>query len=152
MTEPAPNRPPETGGFDTWPTGRLLSTAARLVEHSWEQVLRAHGTTHAGLIALHSLTDGPRSQRDMARACRVTDQTMSRTVERLERGGFVTRATDPGDERRQRVTITASGRDIYTRLLALEQDDDSLTAGVSDPPALRALLIELIRARHEPAD
>lgn len=57
-----------------------------------------------------------------------------------------------GDERRQRVTITASGRDIYTRLLALEQDDDSLTAGVSDPPALRALLIELIRARHEPAD
>ncbi|MFM1726155.1 MULTISPECIES: MarR family winged helix-turn-helix transcriptional regulator [Rhodococcus] len=149
MSQPEPTRPVDVDGFRSWPTGRLLSTAARLVEHSWEEVLRAHGTTHAGLIALHTLTDGPRSQRDMARACRVTDQTMSRTVERLERGGFVTRATDPGDERRQRVTITPSGRDTYTRLLALEQDDESLTSGVSDPAALRALLIELINARRE---
>lgn len=149
MSQPEPTRPVDADGFRSWPTGRLLSTAARLVEHSWEEVLRAHGATHAGLIALHTLTDGPRSQRDMARACRVTDQTMSRTVERLERGGFVTRATDPGDERRQRVSITASGRDTYSRLLALEQDDESLTSGVSDPAALRALLIELISARRE---
>ena len=149
MSQPDPTRPAAPGGFDAWPTGRLLSTAARLVEHSWEEVLRAHGTTHAGLIAMHTLTDGPRSQRDMARACRVTDQTMSRTVERLERGGFVTRATDPGDERRQRVSITASGRDTYTRLLTLEQDDESLTSAVSDPAALRALLIEMIRARQD---
>lgn len=148
MPEHDPHRPAPADSFDAWPTGRLLSTAARLVEHSWEEVLRAHGLTHAGLIALHTLADGPRSQRDMARECRVTDQTMSRTVERLERGGFVARATDPGDERRQRVTITGSGRDTYAMLLAREQGEQSLTAAVSDPQALRTLLLELIRARR----
>ena len=34
-------------GLDDWPTGRLLSTAARLVEHSWEKVLRSQDMTHA---------------------------------------------------------------------------------------------------------
>ncbi|PTR27581.1 MarR family transcriptional regulator [Rhodococcus sp. OK519] len=148
--DPAHAAPDPDSVFDAWPTGRLLSTAARLVEHSWEEVLRAHDITHAGLIALHTLTDSPRSQRDMARACRVTDQTMSRTVERLERSGFVTRTTDPSDERKLRVTLTTTGRDTHTRLLALEQDDTSLTAGVSDPQALRDLLLELIRTRQMP--
>ncbi|CAM2876399.1 MarR family transcriptional regulator [Prescottella defluvii] len=148
MTDTTPASGPASGGFDSWPTGRLLSTAARLVERTWEEQLRTHGMTHAGLIALHTLADGPHSQRDMARACQVTDQTMSRTVERLEREGFVSRETDPRDERRLRVRITDTGHEIYRRLLALERDDTSLTAGVSDPGALRRLLLELIRSRQ----
>ncbi|QCQ91051.1 MarR family winged helix-turn-helix transcriptional regulator [Rhodococcus sp. SGAir0479] len=148
MTHPEP--PSTADGFESWPTGRLLSTAARLVEHAWEEVLREHDVTHAGLIALHTLTSGARSQRDLARACQVTDQTMSRTVERLARGGFVQRETDPADERRVRVTITDAGRDTYAQLLAREQDDAALTAVVSDPAGLRRMLVELIRARRAP--
>ena len=146
MTPPADRTTPD-GGIESWPTGRLLSTAARLVEQSWHDVLHRHDVTHAGLLALHALTDGPRSQRDIARSCRVTDQTMSRTVERLERSGYVTRDTDPGDERRIRVAVTASGRRLFQRLVDIERDDSSLTAGVSDPDRLRGLLVELIRNR-----
>ncbi len=119
-------------GMDEWPTGRLLSTAARLVEHSWEAILRSQNMTHAGLISLHTIADRPASQRDIAKASRVTDQTISRTIDRLERAGYVTRETDPLDERRKRVAITESGRAIYRRLLTLEKEDAALTAAVGD--------------------
>ncbi|AUM19191.1 MULTISPECIES: MarR family winged helix-turn-helix transcriptional regulator [Rhodococcus] len=132
--------------LESWPTGRLLSTAARLVEQAWESTLRAHGLTHAGLVALHTIADGPRSQREIARACRVTDQTMSRTVEHLERSGLVTRTVDPADERRMRVQITESGNELYRAMIKLERTDAQPTAVVSDPGTLRSLLIELVRS------
>ncbi|RDB45583.1 MarR family transcriptional regulator, partial [Tsukamurella tyrosinosolvens] len=70
-------------GIVQWPTGRLLSMAARLVEHAWEGVLREYDISSAGLVVLHVVSTGPASQRDIARVARVTDQTASRTVERL---------------------------------------------------------------------
>ena len=81
----------------SWPTGRLLSTAARAVEHAWSEALATLGVTHAGLIALHLLRDGPLSQIQLARSAHVETQTMSRTLERLEREGAVTYPTDNAD-------------------------------------------------------
>jgi len=129
---------------ESWPTGRLLSTAARMVEHSWEALLRERGLTHAGLIALHCLLAGSMSQRALAEACRVTDQTMSRTVERLESTGFVTRGVDTADRRRNLVTITESGRTVHEQLVATQQADALLADAVSDHAGLRAQLIELL--------
>lgn len=133
-------------GLENWPTGRLLSTAARLVERSWEKVLRSQDMTHAGLIVLHSVANASMSQRDIAQKSRVTDQTMSRTIDRLERTGFVTRGTDPHDERRRLISITESGLAIYRRLLALEKEDAALTVGVGDVTALRNQLLRLVRS------
>ncbi|MDI9918040.1 MarR family transcriptional regulator [Rhodococcus sp. IEGM 1379] len=133
-------------GLDEWPTGRLLSTAARLVEHSWEKVLRTRDMTHAGLIVLHSIEQYPVSQRDIAKAARVTDQTMSRTIDRLERAGYVTRGTDPRDERRRMIAITEAGRATYEKLLTLEKEDAALTIGVGDVAALREQLLRLVRS------
>ncbi|MGC7094339.1 MarR family winged helix-turn-helix transcriptional regulator [Amycolatopsis lurida] len=63
----------------------------------------------------------PRSQRQLAVLCRVTDQTMSRTIERLQRNGFVARENDVADRRRTIVRLTAAGRRVLTsaRLLKL---------------------------------
>lgn len=136
----------ERDDLGSWPTGRLLSAAARLVEQAWERMLRERGLTHAGLIALHTVAAQPRSQREMARACHVTDQTMSRTVEHLVCGGFVTRKIDPADERRMRVQITPAGLDTYREVLELERSGTGPAVGVSDPEALRRLLLELVRS------
>ena len=43
--------------LEQWPTGRLLTTAARLVEHAWNERLVDIGVTHAGIIALGVLAD-----------------------------------------------------------------------------------------------
>ncbi len=129
-----------------WPTGRLLSVAARLVEHSWEDLLRAQGITHAGLIALHCLGGGPMSQRALAQACRVTDQTISRTVDRLNASGYVGKARDTEDLRRKLITITSSGLAIHDRIVSAQRADSLVAAAVSDHAALRAQLIELVGA------
>lgn len=136
-------------GMDGWPTGRLLSMAARLVEQSWEHVLREYDVSSAGLVILHVVAAGPATQREIAQACRVTDQTASRTIERLERLGYVSRQTDPRDERRKSVTSTAAGRRVYEALLERERNDPALIAAIGDrEPALRRLLIELIQTQQ----
>jgi DNA-binding MarR family transcriptional regulator len=139
-------RPRVSEDVTRWPIGRLLSTAARLVERSWEGRLRKHNLTHAGLIALDCLSNGPMPQRSLAGACRVTDQTISRTVERLERSGFVTRCPDPRDERRHQVALTQRGRRVLNQIVDSQQADALVAAAVSDPKTLRAQLAELVTA------
>lgn len=126
-----------------WPIGRLLSTASRLVEHAWIDALNELGLSHAGLIALHLLADEPASQTDLAERARVETQTMSRTLDRLEREGYVTRARDPRDGRRHVVTITAAGGRAWEAAKTLETE---VFPALSDPASLRSALLELISA------
>ncbi|CDQ42518.1 MarR family winged helix-turn-helix transcriptional regulator [Mycolicibacterium neoaurum] len=139
--------------LDGWPTGRLLSMAARLVEQSWEHVLGEYDLSSAGLVVLHVVATGPATQREIAHACRVTDQTASRTVERLERLGYVSRQVDPRDERRKTVTSTAAGRGVYTTLVDREKNDPGLVAAIGDDgPELRRILLKLVRGRRTEGD
>lgn len=131
--------------IEDWSTARLLVTASRMLEHAWERLLRDHGVTHAGYTILEEcLLDGAQPQRKLARSCRVTDQTISRTIERLERKDLVSRETDPSDERRQLVSITAAGREVYSRVVAQVRASRGLSDAVSDSPQLRVLLLEMI--------
>lgn len=136
--------------YSGWPTGRLLSIAARLVEHEWESVLREYKMSSAGLVVLHTVAAGPASQREIARAARVTDQTASHTIERLVRSGYVTREVDPGDRRRRVVAATVEGQQVYCELLERERTDPHLISSIGDSEAdLRAILLELIDVLSE---
>ncbi|MBB3036094.1 MarR family winged helix-turn-helix transcriptional regulator [Hoyosella altamirensis] len=127
-----------------WPTGRLLSVAARKLEHAWERILDERGLTHAGLVALHCVARGAQYQREIAKQCRVTDQTMSRTVERLSQLGYITKSRDAHDARRSTIKITDGGYRIYRELHALERDDPRLVAGLPEHGELRRLLLQLL--------
>ncbi len=126
-----------------WPIGRLLSTASRLVEHAWADALDDLGLTHAGLIALHLLERGPANQTDLARSARVQAQTMSRTLDRLEREGFVEREPDARDARRRIVTSTAAGNEVWRRAHSVEAD---LFPPLEDADGLRRALLDIIAA------
>jgi DNA-binding MarR family transcriptional regulator len=129
---------------DSWPTGRLLSVAARMVEGRFDRFLTGLGLSHAGLIALHHLAGGALSQRELAHLCRVTDQTMSRTIERLARTGHADRAADPRDRRRTVVTITAKGTEALAAARTEEQRSEHLLGAVEDYHHFRHQLITLI--------
>lgn len=124
-----------------WPTGRLLSTAARLVEHAWVEALDKLGLTHAGMIALHLLSAGPLSQTELAQAARVQTQTMSRTLERLEREGYVARTRDERDARRHCVARTEAGTAVWEKSRTLEAD---LFPVLDDADAMRDALLTII--------
>ena len=133
-------------GMAQWPTGRLLSTAARLVEHAWAEALEQRGLTHAGLIVLHLLDSGPLSQAELATRARVEAQTMSRTIERLEREGLITRTQDAADRRRHVVSRTESGARAWAESRTLEAE---IFPAVASSDELRATLLEIIRTASE---
>jgi len=133
---------------DEWVTGRLLGTAARLVEQSWNVRLREHGVSHAGLIVLSTLGRGPASQRDLADDQHVTEQTIGRTIAHLESTGHVARQSDPTDRRRRVVQLTESGARLLADVFETGErlTDDILTAADVDVPQFRRTLKTLIRA------
>ena len=133
----------EHGPMAEWPTGRLLSTASRLVEHAWLEALDELGLSHAGLVALHLLADASTSQTELAERARVENQTMSRTLDRLERQGYIARELDPRDRRRRIVRRTPAGSRAWDAARNLESD---VFPELTDPDSLRGALLELIRA------
>jgi DNA-binding MarR family transcriptional regulator len=126
-----------------WPNGRLLSTAARLVEHAWVEALDSLGLTHAGLIVLHLLGNGARSQTELARQARVQTQTMSRTLDRLEREGLVARIRDERDARRHVVSRTDAGSAVWQQARHLETE---VFPPVDNADELRSALLQIIAA------
>lgn len=108
--------------MNSWPTPRLLSTAARLVEHAWNEKLADLGLTHAGVIALEVLeADGPMAQTLLAARARVQAQTMGKTLSRLEAHGHIVRTRSDTDRRAHRVSISDLGRTALGRARQLER-------------------------------
>ncbi|HEY8753744.1 MAG TPA: MarR family transcriptional regulator [Arthrobacter sp.] len=108
--------------LNNWPMPRLLSTAARLVEHAWDENLASVGITHAGFFALEVLeTGGPMAQARLAAKVRVQAQTIGTTLARLEAHGHVTRVRSQSDRRSLEVKISDLGRTALTRARELDQ-------------------------------
>jgi MarR family transcriptional regulator, organic hydroperoxide resistance regulator len=132
------------GDAAEWSLGRLLSMAARLVEQEWNSWLASRDLTHAGLLALHALRSGPRTQRELAAASMVEEQTMSKVLDRLERAGYVTRERDPADRRRLVVRRTPAGEQAYQAAIDADVANTIVTARLDDPGAFRGELVQLI--------
>ncbi|QDC26321.1 winged helix-turn-helix transcriptional regulator [Georgenia yuyongxinii] len=129
-----------------WPTGRLLSAAARQVERAWDAYLERWSLTHATLPVLAVLAGGPHSQREIAQALKVTEQTTSRMLGGLERTGYVRRERHATDRRRHVVALTETGR---TTLGALDDPatvERLVAASLSAEQVgeLRALLLHML--------
>lgn len=126
-----------------WPTNRLLSTAARLVEHAWNERLATLGVTHAGVMALDVLqTAGSMTQAQLAHRVRVQAQTMGKTLHRLELHGHVTRSKNVRDRRSHLVSITPEGERILVAATKLE--DDLVGDGLLTDESLRRTLADII--------
>ncbi len=129
-----------------WATGRLLSTAARLVEHAWDAHLDQWGLNHSGFVVLWMVSSGPRSQHELAQAMQVEDQTMSRVLERLERHGHVSRERSTTDRRRVEVTLSDTGRAALAEAGADDASERVFDGAVGDLPALREQLSQVVAA------
>ncbi|MDR6556404.1 DNA-binding MarR family transcriptional regulator [Arthrobacter pascens] len=130
--------------MDRWPTGRLLSTAARLVEHSWNEKLGAIGLTHAGVIAIEVLyNNGPMTQAQLAQLVRVQAQTMGKTLSRLEAHGHIVRQRSTSDRRSHVVSLTERGNEAVAA--AADMERSVLAAASIDPDVLRQELKAVVR-------
>jgi MarR family transcriptional regulator, organic hydroperoxide resistance regulator len=137
-----------------WPTGRLLSSAARRVEREFNAHLDAWGLNHASMPVLVYLSARDHSQRELAAATGVTEQTMSRILARMERLGYVTRKPHPDDRRRHVISLTESGGAVLREAADRERSEAMVVRGLDDTQvvALRRTLAAIIAAHPEPAD
>ena len=135
---------------DHWPVGRMLSAVARRIERAWNAHLASWDLNHASLPVLVHVTSRPMSQRELADACGVTEQTMSRVVARLVRTGYVTRRPDGEDRRRHVIAITPEGTAALIACADPRPAQEQVLGHL--PPERRALLDELLREVVEPWD
>lgn len=130
--------------LSAWSTGRLLTTAARLVEQSWNQRLAELDVTHAGFTALAVLaSQGSLRQAQIAELVHVQAQTIGKTLNRLESRGLIERTRGDDDRRSQTVRITDKGR------ATLERGRDIERTLVSDEALLAPDLRDHLRAAIE---
>jgi DNA-binding MarR family transcriptional regulator len=138
----------------TWPTGRLLSSAARRIEREFNAHLDAWDLNHASLPVLVHLSVQDHSQRELASATGVTEQTMSRILARAERLGYVTRKPHPDDRRRHVIALTHDGARVLREAADRERSEAMVGRGLTadDLRELRRLLTAVIAAHPDPAD
>ena len=135
-----------------WPTGRMLSSAARRVEREWNTHLAAWDLNHASLPVLVLLSQRAHSQRELAAATGVTEQTMSRILTRMERTGYLTRRPHGDDKRRHVITLSAAGETTMREAADTAVVEAMTTRGLTPEQVvqLRALLAVLIEPGTEP--
>ena len=101
------NRGPLFGSLLRFANQAITERALVWLEESGHEAIEL-----AHLAATQALWDAPKGLRltALARAGRITKQSMSALVEHLEKAGYVERVADPDDGRAVRVRLTARGR------------------------------------------
>ncbi len=91
---------------------------------------------------------GEHSPARLAGAFQVTKQTMTSTLQRLERGGYVAIRPDPADGRAKIVSITPEGRAMRERCVQALEPALAHMATLIDDASLEALLPGLVKLRR----
>ena len=134
--------------------GALLRLASQAMTErlaAWLSESDFQGLQPAHSAAIQPLWEHPEGQRitTLARASRITKQSMSALVTDLEAGGYVERTVDPEDARATRVRLTDRGRAYARAIRAFARQVESEWAeqiGAAHMEQLRAALL-LLRER-----
>ena len=124
--------------------GRLLNQNANRADRLTSERLGAVGARKWHFAVLTSLdADGPGSQSELSRRTGIYRSDMVALLNELADGGYVRRAADPDDRRRNVVMLTDAGKSRLAELGELiEAIEEELLAPFS--PAERELLIDLL--------
>jgi MarR family transcriptional regulator, transcriptional regulator for hemolysin len=116
------------------PLGRLLVFTAKAMRESFERGLAEAGGSIGTWIVLNAISDeGFISQKALAGRYRVDGATITHHVDRAEAKGLVRRQVDPADRRVRRLELTAEGKRLYRRLVAVARvAEDALFDGLDD--------------------
>jgi MarR family transcriptional regulator, organic hydroperoxide resistance regulator len=123
------------------PVSNALIRITRLHAMRARKLLQGLGL-HPGheLLLMHLWDSGPQRQTDLAAEFDTDSASMTRTVQRLERAGFVHRRADPIDGRATLVESTPAGMALRGRIERLWTQLEADTVGDMTAPRQRQLL------------
>ena len=136
--------PARLRGKPSWLIGRVSARAHRLIGETMAAV-GGHAYHFAILAALDEF--GPDSQVRIGRRCGIDPSDMHAMLNELTEQRHVARTPDPGDRRRNLITLTSAGRrrleELDTRLTRVQHDVlNTLSAAEGD--TLIALLTRIL--------
>lgn len=142
-----------TPPVQTGPLSSALIRVARLHRLLTAQLLREVGL-HPGqeLVMMQLWDQGPQRPADLVRVLGSDAATMTRTVQRLERAGFVRRGACDGDRRAILVESTPAGSAVHARVEALWAQLEAATAGTLTPAEQADLVRQLDRVEAHLAE
>lgn len=128
--------------------GYLVTYAQKLLHRGLGEALQKHGVTVAQWMVLVVLweTDGL-TQKELSQRVAVETATLSRTVDRMERDGLVTRDRSETDRRHVHVRLTKHGAGLWRDLVPeAEANQERALNGISESEeeVLRSLLKRVI--------
>ncbi len=100
------------------------------------------------LVMMHLWESGPQRQADLIKLLDSDAATMTRTVQRLERAGFVRRRRCPNDRRASLIEPTPASRPLRDQVMRIWADLERRTVGGLDEPARSATLAGLTALEH----
>ena len=104
---------------DASPTSELASQLRADVGLLVRRLRQAHVAGELSLSEASALArierDGPMTSAELARAERISPQSMGVTLRGLQERGLLVRAADPGDGRRLLLSVSEAGRDLRAR-------------------------------------
>jgi DNA-binding MarR family transcriptional regulator len=142
-------RPPSLLALPSYLAGNVARIGHRLLL----EALAEHDLRLAHFAVLAALSDfGPLAQHELADRLDINRSHLVGYVDYIEQLGLVRRDRDPEDRRRQRVALTAAGRELLRdlRAVAKRSQADFLSAlSKSERETLLALLRKVLDASDE---
>ncbi len=134
-------RPPSLLGLPSY----LAGNVARIGHRALLEALAGDDLRLPHFAILSALSDfGPLAQHELADRLNLNRSHLVGYLDTLEGRGLVSRERDPDDRRRQRVTLSSSGRSRVRRLNRIAQDSQSeLLEALSERE--RRVLVDLLR-------
>jgi len=122
----------------------LASQVGAYSSRAWNERLRSAGLDSREVLLFWNVAVAEgRSQRELARTLHLPASRVVGLVDALEARGVVERRTSSGDRRRRSLYLTATGRNLLDRVMAIsDQHERALTRGLE--PAERAALVKLL--------
>jgi len=98
-------------------TKEVMATADTFLRES-QRLFRPHGLTAAqfNVLSVLAASAGGLSQRELGDILVVDRSNVTGLLDRLEKSGFVKRTDHPSDRRVYRVSLTAAGRKLWTKV------------------------------------
>lgn len=126
------------------PISHAIFRVARLHRMLAGSLLRSTGLYPGQeLVMMHLWDEGAQRQVDLIKVLDSDAATMTRTVQRLERAGFVRRRRDPMDARAWLVEPTPASMHLRQQIDEIWQQLEQLTVGSLEPARRRATLAAL---------
>jgi DNA-binding MarR family transcriptional regulator len=139
--------------------GYWLRFVSNHVSHAFRRKIEARGVKVSEWVVLRALHGAEGTTPGaLVYSLGMTKGAVSKLLDRLERGGLITRATSDVDRRQQALGLTPRGRALVPRLARLADDNDREFFGHMTPQlratVLRAMqdLVEIHHLKGAPVD